>query len=410
LYQVKELAYYLCHFINFKQKVEHKFMNQEQHIMYVSGVVPKQGTCSPIIIDRHLTRLEKSNWKISLAVPEMGIAEEKFPESWQIISLPTRRWWWPPVRTEIPGSLELRLRCWRSECDRVLMGKRPSAILTVLGDFYSLLAVLLSKSWEIPLSVIVHDQVELLVNSEKERRLISHYSSIVLNQASRVWTVSPELGDTYHLKAEKAKVLFPIPSGNIQSFVEWQDKFKDSPVVAYAGSLHPFQISNFLNIASALQKINGTLLLITHPDNPVLIQLLDSYSNVKYQEPFKTNKEVIEFLGKNASCILVSYSFELTQQPWGANSFPSKLVEFSHLGLPVLILAPPNTALSTWAKRHDWLSYLDCMNEEKLLHILQHLKDKDMWKKMAEKARYVCIKEFDPEIIQAQFESELVKI
>lgn len=380
---------------------------QHQHILFASNSPPKQGAGSLIIVDRHLRRLSSKNYKISIVAPEQSIVNEKFPDSWQTIAMPMRRRWWPPYRPEIPGLLELRFRCWQLECERVLMKERPSAILTVLKGVYSLFAAHLSKTWQIPLSVIVHDQEELWASSDAEYRWIKQHSITILNQAARVWPVSPEIGDAYQVKEpSKLSVLFPIPEGNYQC-VEWKDSFKSSPVIAYAGSFYPGQTSFFSSIASALKKINGTLLLIIPNDKFDLLNLPDTCSNVKYQEPFPQNIDVINFLAENASCILVPYPLDLTKHPWAATCFPSKLVEFSHLGLPLLTVAPPNTAFSNWAKRHNWLSHLSDMNEEELLKLLNQLTEKETWMKMAQQSRYVAAGEFNHNVIQSQFESEL---
>ena len=379
---------------------------QQQHILFASNSPPKQGAGSPIIIDRHLRRLSSKNYKVSILATEQSIVTENFPDSWQTIAMPMRRWWWPPYRPEIPGLLDLRFRCWQLECERVLMNERPSAILTVLKGVYSLFAAHLSKSWQIPLTVIVHDQEELWASSETESSWIRQHSIAVLNQAARVWPVSQELGDAYKVKGpSKISVFLPIPEGKHQSFVEWKDSFKN-PVIAYAGSLYVGQSDLFSSIASALKKINGTLLLIIPKDKFDLLNLPD-YSNVKYQEPFDKNVDVINFLSENASCILVPYPLDLTKHPWAATCFPSKLVEFSHLGLPLLTVAPPNTAFSNWAKRHNWLSHLSDTNEAELLKFLNQLTKKETWMKMAQESRDVAADEFNPNVIQAQFESEL---
>ena len=302
----------------------------------------------------------------------------------------------------------MRLHLWQLECEQVLGRERPSAILTVLWDIYPLLAMRLSKRWKVPLSVIIHDQEELWATSEAEHHLLKQRSLTILNQSERIWPVSRELGDNYNLKEkQKIKVLFPIPEKSSQSFVEWKNHFKTHPVVAHAGSLHPFQFPNLQSLASALQKINGTLLLITPDDNLVLAKLRELYPNVKHQKPFAQNRDVIKFLSDNASCILVSYSFEISEQIWAGTSFPSKLVEYSHLGLPILILAPPSTAISNWAKSRQWLSYISQLDEAELLNVLKQLTIPETWLEMAKQTRKVALSEFHPDLIQAQFEAEL---
>jgi len=381
----------------------------QKHLLLVSFLPPMQGTGTSIILERHLLQLDRKGWKVSVVVPEHRVqSANKLSNSWQVIPLLARRWWWPPFRPQIPGSLEMRLHLWQLECERVLGREKPSAILTVLWDIYPLLAMRLSKSWKVPLSVIIHDQPELWTKSEAEHRLIRQRSATILNQAARVWPVSRELGDVYKLKeTQKISVLSPIPEENSWSFSEWKSYFKSHPVVAHAGSLHQFQLPNLQSLASALQKVNGTLLLITPGNNPVLSKLLEVYPNVKYHEPFAHNRDVIKFLSDNASCILVSYSFGVSEQPWAATSFPSKLVEFSHLGLPVLILAPSSTAISNWAKEHQWLSYISQLNEAEFLKVLNKLTVKETWLEMAQQTQKVALNEFNPNLIQSQFESEL---
>lgn len=380
----------------------------QKHILVVSFLPPAPGTGTPVILRRHLQRLESKGWKISIAVPELHLrATDDISTSWQVIPLASRRWWWPPVRPQIPLSLELRLPLWRLECEQALGNQRPCAILTVLWDIYPLFATHLSKHWNVPLSVIIHDQEELWT-SEAKRHQVQQRSQRVLKQASRILPVSNELKDAYHLnKTQNVNVLPPIPETFNQQFVVWRDCFQQNPVVAHAGSLHPFQISNFYSLAQSLQKVNGTLLIIAKGDNPTLLELLKTCPNVKHQEPFEHNRDAIQFLADKASCILVSYAFSLNQQPWATTSFPSKLVEFSHLGLPILILAPSSTAIGRWSIEHHWLSYINQLDESQLLKVLTKLTIKETWIDMANQTRNVALTEFDANLIQSQFESEL---
>lgn len=381
-------------------------MEQQQHILFSLSCPPKQGPGSPIIVDRHLKRLS-SDWKISVVAPEQSFTGINFPDSWQAIPMPQRQWWWPPYRPQIPVLLETRFWCWQQECEQVLQGERPTAILTVLQDIYAVFAAHLSRVWQVPLYVILHDREELWKKSEAEYDWTVKNWLNVLNQATQVWSVSEELGNVYQINdPTKISTLIPIPEGRNQNFVDWKEEFQNSPVVAYAGSIYPSQVSHFETIASTLQKINGKLLLVT-PQNPGVSQLLNSYPNVERYEPFAKNVDVINFLAEKASCILVPYPLNLTEHPWAATCFPSKLVEFSHLGLPILILAPLNTALGSWAKSYDWYSYLMQMDSERLLQILAQMTDKEKWMQMAGQSQAVARTEFNPELIQAQFLSEL---
>ena len=383
----------------------------QKHILVVSFLPPAPGTGTPIVLRRHLQRLEQNGWKISVAVPELHLqATDDIPDSWQIIPLASRRWWWAPIRSHIPISLSVRFPLWRTDCEQALGDQRPSAILAVLWDIYPLFATHLSKHWNIPLSVIIHDQEELWISKTK-RRLVQQRSFKVLNQAKRIWPVSNELRESYRpSKAQKVTVLPPIPETFNQPFIGWTNRFQQNPVVAHAGSLHAFQIDNFCSLARSLQAVNGTLLIIAKGNNPTLQELLQTCPNVKHQEPFEQNRDAIQFLADNASCILVSYAFSLNQQPWAATSFPSKLVEFSQLGLPVLILAPSSTAIGRWAIEHHWLSYISQLDASQLLKVLTKLTLQETWTEMANQTQAVALTEFNANLIQAQFESELATV
>ena len=83
------------------------------------------------------------------------------------------------------------------------------------------------------------------------------------------------------------------------------------------------------------------------------------------------------------------------------------LAPYAHLGLPIIILAPSNTALANWAERHELHSHLSQINDKELLKLIRQITNREIWTKMAEQSRNVFINEFNPELIQTQFKSEI---
>jgi len=377
------------------------------HILFIGGFPPKQGVGSPIIIDRHLKRLPNTH-EISIVAPEQTFINIDFPEAWRLIRMPKRRWWWLPYRYTVPLLQKVRFWYWRTECEKILRHERPSVILTVLQDKHSVFSAYLSKSWQIPLITILHDQEELWAKSDKEYNWIKENWKFVINQSTKVLPVSIELSRVYCINnPSKVFKLMPIPEGGFKDFIKWKDEFKISPTIAYAGSIYPSQISCFKKIATVISKINGKFLLVTDAKKSEVLELLNSHSNIEHQEPFPENIDVINYLANNASCIIVSYPLDLHIHPWAITCFPSKLVEFCHLGLPILIIAPTTTSLGKWSLEHNWLSYLSNMDEEKLLLTLSNMTEKQKWLQMASQSITVAQSEFNPEYIQAQFESAI---
>jgi hypothetical protein len=380
-----------------------------RHILLVSFLPPNQGIGSPIVLGRHLNNLELEGWNISIASPEHTLRnKDQFPSSWRIIPLSGRRWWWPPLRPQVSGLLNLRLPFWRWECEQYLGIERPCVILVVLWGIYPRLASYLAKSWDVPLAVIIHDQNELWAKSSEEYFRIWKRSMSVLSSASRIWPVSQELAEAYKIdRCKKTSVLYPIPARLSCDFVEWKSDFYYHPVFAYAGSLHPFQFPNLSILAKCLQRVNGKLLIIAPADNPTLSKLLSVCPNIEYYESFDKNGDVIKFLHEKASCILVSYSFSFIEQPWAKTSFPSKLIEFSKIGLPILIMSPRETAISNWAEKNKWLSYISSLDEKEMMDMILKIIDSNTWMLFSEQVKKFSLKDFNSDIIHSQFISEL---
>jgi hypothetical protein len=386
---------------------------QNKHILLSSSILPGWGTGTRIILKRHLEMLERKGWHISVIVPESYLKLTKdFPKTWNVVFLPFRRWWWLPYRQEVRALRNFRLSVFQYECEKTLKGNLPTAILTHLsGSIYVELASYLSKEWGVPLSVLCHDREEFFANSDLEFSSVKQKCESILMQAQQSWFVSPELEQSYNLKSKKkTSVLLPIPEFHNRKFIEWQSKFSLNPVVAHAGWLYPSQFSNFYSLAMALQEINGSVLIVCPKDNPTLIKLLETCSNILHHDTFQTNSDVLNFLEDNATCILVSYSFIESEQPWASTSFPSKLVEFSHLGLPVIIMAPRNIAISNWAESHSWIGYIDYLGDQIIRETISNITKREKWLLMAKQTREVALNEFHPERIQRQFESELARL
>ena len=379
-----------------------------KHILVIAFLPPSQGTGSPVILERHLKRLEANGWKISIAIPEntlKGVSD--LPQSWQVIPLISRKWWWPPFREEIPLLVNLRLFLWRLECNKEIGSDYPSAILTLLYGVYPLLATSLSKQWKVPMSVIIHDQDELWAKSKVDFIRIRQRVTKVLSKASRVWTVSSNLAIAYNLSTELCSVLYPIPEGSNHEIPDIESRFSSKPIIAHAGSLHPFQFPNFYELAIALEKINGKLLIVASENNPTLCKLLKICPNIIHHKPFSKNRDAIEFLYQNATSILISYSFSLEEQSWARTSFPSKLIEFSHLGLPLIIMAPEDTAISDWAKQHEGIICINKLEQNTILTNLEKLTSRNSWMQMSKLVFELSKNEFNPDNIQQQFEMEL---
>ena len=93
--------------------------------------------------------------------------------------------------------------------------------------------------------------------------------------------------------------------------------------------------------------------------------------------------------------------------PWITTSFPSKFVEFSHTGLPTLIVAPQRSAIGLWAASRGYPDYFPAERLDAVRAFVVDLKNEAAWNKKAALVTHFARTEFNPDEIQAALESRL---
>lgn len=374
------------------------------NLLYVGTEIPKQGYGAWVVIYRHLARL--SEWNVSVIhttpLPTLDAAQAR----WSFVARPTAPSY-PPTLNRFPRLYLLRARYFANLYARRLAA-RPNAILNLFG-VNSLEAYFLSRQLQVPLSLLVQDRWQVWTKPLVERDLFRRgWAKRVLEQATRIWTVTKELGEVYGLQNDsRVRVLLPIPESRHDAFAEWRDEFR-APTIAFAGFVHDHHIPQFALLARALQTVGGRLLLLT--DRTARIrEHIGALNNVDYHEPFAQNARAVQFLRERASALFVPWSFgaELERRYWDKTNFPSKLMEYAQLGLPILVLAPPHVALSNWAQARNWLGYVEEPTLTQLDSFVAQLVSRAAWEQMAEQTRHAARTEFDAAHLHAQFEREL---
>ena len=366
-----------------------------------------EGAGSAIIILRHLQRLAANGWKISMVSDWGQSAEICKRENWPVFFLPHRKFWWPPFNPDNSLSLAIRLWLWTGECYNFLGGNKPHAACTYLSAFSDLLsqvAIRFSHRYDVPLSVIIHDNPENFCHSPDEASKVRSYYNRVISDAHHNWFASPQLADIFGQTESNISVLPPIPEG-WKGKSEWNPAFSERPLLVYAGKLWEVQISLLATVAEETAAAGGRLLLMVKKTPAV--EMFCRKHPVDWKEPFDENHEALQYLSQCATALLVSYTENSDMMPWIRTSFPSKLVEYSHLGLPILIMAPEDSAVAIWARGKKYPYSITPDDIKGLRNFLESLKMKSKWEQMALLSRQYAKSAFNPETIQKEFESKL---
>lgn len=376
------------------------------HVAYF-GQMPGQGTGSPITMLRHLQRLARDGARISV-VAEWGQPPDSCAaEGWALHHLSHRRPWWPPFGRGEGLLRALRMRLWARECAR-LCG-RPTALLTYLSSHSALLpevAAHYARAAGVPLSIVVHDDIAALHRgSARELALLGRRYRWIMRQARQLWFVSRELAEAYGFDGGEHQVLLPMPEGSAQR-VEWRADFAAQPVVAYAGFLHEQQYPLLGRLARAIDHAGGRLLLLTR-ESPALRELC-ARAPITLQGLLRSNRDALDCVGQHAAGFLAAYCERVEDMPWIRSSFPSKVVEFSHLGLPMLFVAPPESAISRWNTERKVPCNLRPDDEAGVAEFVAALRQREPWERLARSTCALAGAEFSPERIQRRLAERLM--
>jgi hypothetical protein len=384
-------------------------MTKKKSILYISESIPTNTFASPVLFYRHLTRLEAHGWLINLILLDKDLEGITFPATWNVKRLPVRRWWYPPFKHHFFFRVPRYYLLWL-ECADFIKQYQPQFILGyVWGTYLSGFAGFLSRKLSLPAGFFLHDNQLCWYIGQKDKTadLLSNHRAIS-KEASIIWSVSERLRIGDKKLEHKFKVLFPIPEGYSGHEPGWKPTSATSPVLAYAGTIQSSHVPLFARMAHLLKELNGTLLIITK-EADYLTELLTTHDNVEFRSPMKP-VEALSFMQTHASALLICYPQDLNDVPWVEGSFPSKFVEYSHLGMPMLALTPGNTAFADWCEANHLIGYTSSYEDESLRKALALVVDEEKWKQMAAQSKYLAVSQFNPEVIHQTFEESILSI
>src|SRR5262249_39675777 len=258
---------------------------------------------------------------------------------------------------------------------------RPEAIITVCHGVFWLVAARVSNILKLPLHVIVHDHVpETLLASERTRtRLVREFGRIYSAAASRL-CVSEAMATEYELTFGVAgQVLYPCrarsPLKQPLRAVRCCATSRGLTGV-FAGTVAGPDCGDALAaLARQLAHVGGKLViygLINRADAALLGLDLP---NVEF--PGLVPASVLrERCQKEADFLYVPMSFSENISVNMRLSFPSKLADYTEIGLPLLIRGPKYCSAVQWARKHPGVAeVVDTENEKELLQAVKRLSD-----------------------------------
>jgi hypothetical protein len=259
---------------------------------------------------------------------------------------------------------------------------RAEAVLTVAHGHLWLPAAAAAKRLSLPLHLVVHDDILATHHVPKWTEGAVHRQfGKVYRQAGTRFCVSPAMVRRYAKEfGVNGTVLYPCRGDDSPAPL---NRVNRRPAVAsytlvYAGALWLGGYVKLLRLmASRLKALAGSLQIYVPPGTS-----LDPSSygfetdNVTVHEFLPTPSELADRAAQTATALFLPASFDPAERAAIEVLFPSKLADYTAMGLPILIWGPRYSSAVQWALSHPGTAAI-CEEErgEALTVLLKRLRD-----------------------------------
>ena len=232
------------------------------------------------------------------------------------------------------------------------------SVLTVAHGFGWLAAADFAAQRKLPLHLMVHDDWPRVANVKPAfREWIDARFASVYRQARTRFVVSPAMRSAYEQRyGVSAEVLYPMRALNAVEFEAPPARVARNSgpfTIAFAGSINTSgYIQALLTLQQSLNSIGGRLLIFgpLTADEAERCGLHDPHTTVR---GLVSATELMTCLREEADALFVPMSFAPEDRTNMTLAFPSKLADYTAVGLPLLVYGPACCSAVTWARENE---------------------------------------------------------
>lgn len=244
--------------------------------------------------------------------------------------------------------------------ERAVDGFDPEAVLTVTHSHLWLNAARLAARRRLPLHLILHDDWPSMATANRAsalwrvvRGLVQRPFGRVYRQAASRLCVSPGMAELYEQQyGVSGEVLYPNRGGDSPAAEVRVGRTGSTsgPVVAFAGALHTGGVHDLLRrLAEVLAGVNGHLDFYTRTTTNELAAI-GLRPPVVRRVGFFPAAEMAERVAATAHALFLPASFRANERTDTSTLFPSKLADYTAIGLPLLIWGPEYSSAVRWGR------------------------------------------------------------
>lgn len=237
----------------------------------------------------------------------------------------------------------------------LLGGFDPEAVLTVGHGYTWLTAAVFARAAGLPLHLIVHDDWPRIVAPALQPAVDRAFGDVYRQAATRFCT-SPYMAEDYARRyGVEGTVLLPYRAADAPVFSGVAERLEAGghpPVFAFAGTINSPGYAALLRALAEGLAAHAGQLLIFGPLTPEAAGPLGlNLPNIRIGG-LLTSDEMLLRLRAEADVLFVPMSFAPEDRENMRMGFPSKLTDYTAVGLPLFIVGPPDCSAVRWAQNH----------------------------------------------------------
>jgi hypothetical protein len=248
---------------------------------------------------------------------------------------------------------------------KLVRAHRPDAILTVTHGFSWVTTAKIARRLDLPLHLICHDEWARIgvLQNWRDQQFGRHYRAA----ASRL-CVSPFMAREYARRyGAEGSVLYPSRAHDAKCYDAPPTRLRahTGPLTCvFAGTINsPGIVAGLRMLARCLERVGGRLLIY----GPLTSKAASAGGleavNIELGGLLPSSR-LMQRLREVADVLFVPMSFDAGNRINMEISFPSKLTDYTSVGLPLLIYGPPYCSAVQWALENPAVAEVVAVEDE----------------------------------------------
>lgn len=325
-------------------------------LLYVGDVAVEESVAGSTLLYRLLQNYPASRLSIAEGNLHASRPDRRLPGvSYIEFKVGTERLLRTRFHSLYSSVLHLTAKARARRLDEIVQEFQPEAILTVAHGYSWLTAASLAKSLAVPLHLIVHDDwasIQKSVLPSPVHKSVERHFGEVYRAATTRLCVSPYMVEDFARRyGASGSVLYPSRAADVPEYdapPASRRTVEKKLVFAFAGTINTRGYAESMRaLTSALEETGGELFVYSNLTAEGIKDcgLDKDHVTVHSLLPFR---ELLESLRREVDVLFVPMSFAAEDLPNMQVAFPSKLADYTAVGLPLLIWGPPSSSAVRW--------------------------------------------------------------